>query len=182
VVVRKPRRGYTLFESIVVVAILAIVAAAVAPTIQSMYGDTPVTAASDTVKARWADAKARAASENRPYKFAVIENSGRFKIAPDSPEFWDGAGGDSGTNGLVMEDKLPRDVVFCAPGAAPAGAGAGNAAGQDQGVGGDWSSSIVFNPDGSADRDAEIAFGEAGARPVVLKLRGATGVVTTAPR
>ncbi|MCC6418973.1 MAG: prepilin-type N-terminal cleavage/methylation domain-containing protein [Gemmataceae bacterium] len=192
VVVRNPRRGFTLFESVVVLAILAIIAAVVAPTINSMYGDTPLTAAADAIKARWADAKAHAIAENRPYRFAIVQGTGQYKLAPDSPEYWDGAAtastpaapgstdGASGAGvGLVIEDKLPQGVLFRSPITDPSGAGGGLTTGGQAEGSSEWGSPIVFQPDGTADRDAEIAFAEGNGAPLVLRLRGATGVVTT---
>jgi prepilin-type N-terminal cleavage/methylation domain-containing protein len=162
--VRKHRRGFTLFESILVVVILAVAAAIVAPNVRSMYGDAPLTASADMVKGRWADARARAMAESRPYRFAIIDNTGRFRIAPDSPEFWEGGQGG-------MEDVLPQDVRFCT---------LQTATGLPQeSTGSEWACPIVFMPDGTARADAEIAFAEAGGRPLILRLQAATGAVTT---
>ncbi|MCI0463877.1 MAG: prepilin-type N-terminal cleavage/methylation domain-containing protein [Gemmataceae bacterium] len=174
---RKHRRGYTLFETILVVVILAVAAAVVAPSVRSMYGDAPLTASADMVKARWADARARAMAESRPYRFAIMDTTGRFRIAPDGPEFWEGGQGgmQASTNGtrppLVLEDVLPQDVRFCT---------LQTATGQAQeNTGSEWVCPIVFMPDGTARADAEIAFAESGGRPLILRLQSATGAVTT---
>src|SRR5438094_6737810 len=88
--VRNKRRGVTIFEMVVVLAILIVAAAVATPTLRSLSGGTPLNAAADTVKARWAEARSRAVAEGRPYRFAIMENTGKFRVAPDSPEFWDG--------------------------------------------------------------------------------------------
>src|SRR5262245_45537565 len=135
--VRKHRRGYTLFEAILVVALIGIAAAIVTPTLHSLYGDTPATAAADMVKARWAEARARAMAENRPYRFAVMENTGKLRIAPDAPEYWEG-GDSSGTDtgeALIVEDTLPKEVRFVSP--ETAASGQALAANQNQGTGGE---------------------------------------------
>jgi len=167
------------FEMIVVLAILIIAAAIATPTLRSISGSTPLNAAADTVKARWAEARARAVAEGRPYRFAVMENTGKFRVAPDSPEFWDGTdstspGGNDGTRPpLVVVDKLPQEMRFLSS--------ADAAGGQGQADGGDWSCPVVFTPDGNAQQDAQIVFGGEGVRPLVLRIRGVTGVATTSP-
>jgi len=157
------RKGYTLFELVVVLAIVAVIAAIVVPNLGSMFGDTKVTAAADMVRARWADGKSRAREEGRPYKFAVQVGTGKLRLAPDSPEFW-GGGSHGDAKALVLEDELPKDVLF--------------ASGQDNGQGGgEWSHAVIFNPDGSASDDYNISFNAQGSRPVELRLRGVTGSV-----
>jgi prepilin-type N-terminal cleavage/methylation domain-containing protein len=163
------RKGYTLFELIVVLAIIAVIAAIVVPNMGTMFGSSKVTAAADLVRARWADGKSRAQEEGRPYKFAVQIGTGKLRLAPDSPEFWGGGSGDG--KSLVLEDELPKDVLF----ASGQSAGGSNAQG-----GGEWSHAVVFLPDGTASDDYNISFNSQGVRPVELRLRGATGVVEEA--
>jgi hypothetical protein len=162
----------TLFETILVVAVILIAAAIAVPSLSSMYGDTPMTAAADKVKSRWAEAKARAAAENRPYRFALIPGTSKFRVAPDSPEFWDGANAPADGRSLVLDDKLPNDIYFATPD------DAGGFRAPSEG-GGEWSSPIVFLPDGTAREDAVIAFAEPGSRPLLLRLQGSTGAVST---
>jgi Tfp pilus assembly protein FimT len=164
-----------LFEMIVVLAILIIAAAIAVPNLGWLSGGTTLNAAADTVKARWAEARARAVADGRPYRFAVMENTGKFRVAPDSPEFWDGTATDfSSSDGsrppLVVEDNLPKEMRFL---------GSPNAAGAAQGQSHDWTCPIVFMPDGNAQQDAEIVFGGAQGKPLVLRIKGATGVSTT---
>jgi prepilin-type N-terminal cleavage/methylation domain-containing protein len=180
-VVQKSRRGVTLFESLVVLAVLVVAAAVVTPTLSSLSGRTPLSAAADAVKARWADARARAVAEGRPYRFAVMENTGKFRVAPDSPEYWGDGGAapavasDSTQPPLVVDDVLPQDIRFC-------GAASGQGDGQTgSDGGGNWSCPIVFLPDGTTQQDAQIAFGGQGCAPLVLRIRAITGAYSTSP-
>ncbi len=185
---RNIRRGATLIEMVVVTAVLVIAAAIAAPTLQSMSGSTPLSAAADTVKAAWAKARARAIADGQPYRFAVKANSGQFLVAPDSSEVWNGGaqGAAPAQTGamppLVIRDTLPGGMIFLSgsgssnasntPGASPPPA-------QPAGGSGGWTCDIVFMPDGTTQQDAEIAFGSQGGRPLVLQVRSATGAATT---
>src|SRR5438874_6921607 len=161
---------------IVVLAILIVAAAIATPSLSLLSGGPTLNAAADTVKARWAEARARAVADGRPYRFAVMENTGKFRVAPDSPEFWDGTTSDSSSDGarppLVVEDKLPQEMRFL---------GSPDAAGASQGQSNDWTCPIVFMPDGNAQQDAQIVFGGSAGRPLVLRIKAATGVATTSP-
>jgi type II secretory pathway pseudopilin PulG len=185
VVVRKSRRGASLFESLVVLALLLIAAAVVTPTLTSLSGRTPLNAAADTVKARWADARARAVAEGRPYRFAVVEGTGKYRIAPDSPEFW-GDGGSAPVNPndgspppLVVEGALDPGIRFSSADAAAQGHNGQPGASSGGGGSGGWSCPVVFLPDGTTQQDVQIAFGGAGDRPLVLRITAATGAYST---
>jgi len=148
--VRKQRQGYTLFEIVVVAAIILIAGAIAIPTISSMMGDTPVKAAADQVKSRWAEARAKAMEEGKPYRFSVID-SNKFRVGPDDD--FDGAGG--------MEDTLPRDVSFNT-----------NSDNQNSNSG---NQSVIFLPDGTASTDFNLPLNGQGSAPVTLKLNKTTG-------
>ncbi|TMQ33677.1 MAG: prepilin-type N-terminal cleavage/methylation domain-containing protein [Planctomycetota bacterium] len=90
--VRRSRQGYTLFEVVLVLALLVLLAAITYPSLDAMYGDSKVTAAGDMVRGAWAEAQARAMDEGRAYRFAVIPNQGNYRVAPDSADFWSGNG------------------------------------------------------------------------------------------
>jgi len=183
VVVASKRRGFTLFEMMLAAAVLLVAAAAVTPSLSSLWGNTPINAAADSVKARMAEARSRAIAENRPYRFDVMDNSGTMRVAPDSPEFWDGTAGDgstmtstdsnSGPAPLVVEDTLPREIRF-------AGSHTLGTDGQPEASGsGTWVCPVVFLPNGTTRQDAEIAFTESGGTQLVLKVQSTTGSITT---
>ncbi|MCX7699369.1 MAG: GspH/FimT family pseudopilin [Gemmataceae bacterium] len=166
------RRGMTLLELMLVLAIVAMLAAIAYPSIETMYGDLRVQAAADHLRGRFALARSRAIEDGRPYRFAVQSNSGVYRIAPDSAEFW-GDGGSVGSDDaafptpLQLEDTLPEDIAFQLA--------------DDRGFGtnGTWSTLVVFLPDGSCSSDRIIRLEREGNRPVEIRIRGLTGGITT---
>jgi prepilin-type N-terminal cleavage/methylation domain-containing protein len=178
---RTPRQrpAYTLLEVVLVLAVLAIVTALAYPSIDGMYGHHRLTAALDEVRAAWASGRAHSIEEGRPYRFAVVLGKGNFRLAPDSPEFWDGSGTQSSGNGpqaAVITGALPRGVSFAN---GPGGAGGANPDTVLASVApGQYQTLAVFLPDGTARDDVEIRFNVRGAAPAVLRLRSMTGVVS----
>jgi prepilin-type N-terminal cleavage/methylation domain-containing protein len=99
------RRGYTLFEVVLVMAIILIIAAMASPLVfESLYGSTKVSAAADMVRARWADCRHQAVEHGRPYRFAVVPNTGKFKIEPYDPALHQLVPDSGGPSGTVAPD------------------------------------------------------------------------------
>lgn len=180
------RRGVTLFELLLVVGILGFIAAMTVPALDIFMPDTKVKGSVDQVRAAWADARARAIEEGRPYRFAIVANTGRYRVAPDAPEYW-GQGGAPAGECLILEDGLPggvrfqtvdengnysgdgadtSDVPWTRPDQASQEAAPAPSA---------YSSPVIFLPDGTAREDVAIAFVVKGARRTTLQLRGLTG-------
>jgi len=179
--VQMRRSAYTLLEMMAAMAVVLIVAAASVPSVQGFFGSFKVNGAVDSVRGAWAQARARAIEEGRPYRFSVIPDTGYYRLAPDDSSWWSGNGAPD-QEGTMLEDSLPAGVVFRlgdSPGQAnndschnltdPPPSTAGPDA---------YSYPIVFNPDGTASQDAEIAFAMRGAPGVTLTLRRWTGAVT----
>lgn len=150
---RRTRSAYTLFELVLVLAVLVAVSAVAYPSVEAMYGNYRLTAAVDQVRSAWSTARAHAMEEGTPYRFTLQPDGGRLRVAPDGGT---APGGDAPAYSL--EQALPRGVQV-----APNGSGDGSA---------------LFLPDGTAQGDAEIIFRARGCRPVSLRLRGLTGIVT----
>jgi len=175
------RRGFTLFELILTMAIMVMVGGLAVPLMfNSLYGDTKVKAGADMVRARWADCVAQAVEESRPYRFAVIPNSGKFKIEPYNGSLQDRDTAflnpdASATNksGLVIEDKLPEGIRFGTKDQ-PA-----NTDGGTESDGGEYVTIAIFLPDGTTQDYVEITFGTKGSAQVTLRLRAFTGSATT---
>jgi Tfp pilus assembly protein FimT len=181
------RSGFTIFELVLVMVLIIIFAGLSYPTVSSMIGGFRAQAAVDQVRAVWAQARAKAMNDGLPYGFSVIGGSGNFRVAPDLTEFWSGTGNteaavEPGTKPLLLEQALAKGVIFSSaqagdrvddtmdtsstPGSADPSA---------------WSVVAVFLPDGTARSDAELVIRASGARAVLIRLRGLTGVVTTGP-
>lgn len=189
--VPRPRPAYTLMEVVLVMALMLTLGALAYPMVDSLYANSRLTAASDQIRARWSETRSRALEERRNYRFAVKDNTGKFRIAPDTQEFWpDGDPsadpGNPDQKPLVLENTLPDRVLF---GNGNAQAGGNSQAGSNPQGGGNtqpsggsagWRTVVTFLSDGTAKEDVEVTFSTRGARSVTLKLRGATGTTTTA--
>jgi len=153
------RRGFTLFELVVTLAVIAVMAGIAVPLSRHLMADTRVTAASDMVRARWTDTRAKALQEGRPYVFEVIQNSGKFKVRP----------ADQADGG--REYELPQNIHF-------------QFANGQSGGGDTYTPIVTFQSDGSAETDGDddpmVTFGDPeGGRQVNLRLRRSTGTVTS---
>ncbi len=182
----QPRAGYTLFELVLVLAILVILATLAVPSYQNAMSSMRMTESADTLRTAWATARAHAINESRPYRFAYVPNQGNYRIAPDSADFWGGSGAaqeyDPENPSYVEEQTLPKGVRFSSADAIQ------SVQGNDYGSGdtslpigsiqpSQWTTAVVFQPDGSAE-DVEVIFTATGNAPLSVKLRGLTGAVT----
>ncbi|MFO0879279.1 MAG: hypothetical protein U0840_18190 [Gemmataceae bacterium] len=169
------RAGYSLFEVILVCAVLVILASLAYPSLRGMYPYYKLQGAVDSVRAAWAQARSRAIEEGRPFRFAV-ENQGRhYRVAPDTPEAW----GSGSSDGMVIEQALPPGVTFTLNGEPAAASSL-----EEPTTQGDkksnlspdaYTPAVVFLADGTAREDVRIVFQIKGVRPTALQLRGLTG-------
>jgi len=180
---KQHRRATTLFELILVLAIIIVVAALAVPSVGAMYGHYKLNASVDTVRSAWATARARAMDENRPYRFSVQPDGRAFRVAPDDDQYWSGQApaDDPNGQGIILEQSLPAGVRFAVNGEENS---LGSNEPDDYSLdekpvqGGNWSTTVVFNPDGTAHEDVRILFSVRGSKPTALQLRGMTGDVS----
>src|SRR5262249_27782851 len=113
-IIRRQRSGFTLLEVLLVMAILVILMAVSFPSMMAMYGDSKVRGAADEVVGAWAEARARAIDDGIAYRFAVMPGKERYRIAPDSPDYWDGSKetSDDADDGKCKTGSLPSGIVF----------------------------------------------------------------------
>jgi type II secretory pathway pseudopilin PulG len=114
--VRRRRPAYTLLEMLLVMAILLLLIAVSAPSIDTMGRNMRLQTAADDVRAAWAQARARAINEGQPYRFGVITDKGNYRVAPDDPNYWSGGDppqpNDPNNPPLVLEKTLPKGITF----------------------------------------------------------------------
>jgi hypothetical protein len=153
---------------------------------RDMYADYIQTAAADAVQGAWAEARSRAINEGRPYRFAIVQGQGNYRIAPDSPEFWSGGGGmemnDPENPALDLSDVLPRGIRF--PREEGLGADVASLSGDTSlppdSISPDmWKAIVTFMPDGTAAADAEVILESRSTDPLRLRMRGLTTTTTT---
>jgi len=165
----KHRSAYTLLEMVLVLSLLVVLAAMAYPVIESMQAGPRLTAATDLIRTKLNDCRAHAIEDRRPYRFAVRDGTGDFKIAPDTTDFWDdglgGASADPDDSAWVIESSLPEKVAFSAP---------------NSGSNSDWRPLVTFLADGTAKDDVEVTLQTRGAPATTIRLRATTGAVTTA--
>jgi len=172
------RPGFSLLEVMLVCAILVFAAAMAYPSMKNLHAYYKLQGAVDSVRAIWAQARAKAIEEGRPYRFGVEDQGTNFRVAPDDDSFWGGGQGSSG--GMVMEESLPAGVRFTTggndSGSGPAEDNSITSKQQTRTVSpASFVKAAVFLPDGSARQDVRIVFRIAGVRPMAVRLRGLTG-------
>jgi prepilin-type N-terminal cleavage/methylation domain-containing protein len=160
------RKGFTLLEILLVMAILIIISAVCLPTINSMYGDTRVHGAADEIRRAWAEARSRAIENGTPYRFSVKFEKIQYRIAPDTDDFWSSAPPEGSTDSpKALSGSLPDGISFTRDTKSHFSAS------------GDWSTVAVFLPDGTCRADASVAVQDGNGSPLTVSVRGLTGTV-----
>lgn len=76
------RSGFSLFEMVLVLGILALTAALVWPSLETMYGDSQLQNASDTIRARLIAARSDAMEDGKIYLFRFTPGGANYQIVP----------------------------------------------------------------------------------------------------
>ena len=152
------RDGFTLFELVLVMAVLIAIMAISIPVIDTMFDDARRTAASDMVKARLADARSQAIKDGVAYHFKIKPDTNQFRIEAD------GVGNQTeNKSGFPREGELPNKVVFLKK---------SDFTYETDSQG--WDSVVTFLPDGTGREDATLIYGKSGIENV-LEFRAITG-------
>ena len=182
------RRGFTLLELILVLALVVILASLVYPSFSAMQAQYRVEGAADAAKAGLASARGHAIEAGQPYRFAIVPGKGNFRVAPDSPDYWGGGTPPTPAEGStappVLEDSLPRGAYFGDGGPAQEG----DTSLEPGEVSPEMYKTVaVFLPDGRARAPdgtedslptVDIPVATDGTRPLIVTLRLLTGTVT----
>jgi len=109
---RTARHGYTLVELLIVLAVIIILGAVIGLTFDGHYGNTRQKAAADGVRARMADARAKAMEQGTWYRLAINTEGTRIRLAPDGPEFASLTADDPPSlDSRVTEDQFEQGVT-----------------------------------------------------------------------
>jgi Tfp pilus assembly protein FimT len=109
---RTGRQAYTLIELIVVLALLIILGGAVVMTFDGNYSNTRQKAAADGIRARMADARAKAMEQGTWYRLAIHTDRTRIRLAPDGPDFASlPADNPPSLDSRVTEDQFEQGVT-----------------------------------------------------------------------
>jgi prepilin-type N-terminal cleavage/methylation domain-containing protein len=164
----KARRGYTLLEMMLVLALIVVVGGITFPLAGLLLDSNKVTVAQDQVRTCFVRLRNVAMAQGRYYTFKVMENTGRYKLEPDEETE---LGGGNGAAPYIVEGELPTGVIFVRDTRALMGSGAA------AGDGGAYETWAVFNPDGTSPQDALVIVGMPGHGARAIRIRGLTGAI-----
>jgi type II secretion system protein H len=181
------RRGYTLIELLLVLAIIVIAAAAVAPSMGRMARNSTLQAAAGDVRAELTRTHVQAMKTGRSYVFQYELGGRKYKVEPwigddDALESKDGDPNaafvmESPTGVPKGERSLPEGIKFALGDAAIESRGERiEQALGSSGTATTWSRPILFYPDGSS-ADAFVVIANDHEAGIRLDLRGLTGAV-----
>ncbi|HZZ82524.1 MAG TPA: prepilin-type N-terminal cleavage/methylation domain-containing protein [Gemmataceae bacterium] len=167
------RGGFTLMETVLVLAILVIATAISVPVISSMLLDSHMDAGADLVRARLADTRAKALETGVPWKIAYLPGTGIIQFAAEDSTQWDNTSDQTPQEMPdFTRDVLPKNILL-----AKNRDDIASASGQVQPSGG-WETLVIYTADGSGRDDGEVYIGAAGLMPLRMRVRGLTGAVT----
>jgi len=170
---RHARRGFTILEILVVLALLLILGAVVIPSISGVYGNTRQKVAADVVRARLADARALAMETGVSYRIAISADNTKIRVAPEGQEFASAAAG-TGAMAKAIESTLEKATAEreIDPDEPPSGADADG-----------WHTIVTFLPDGTCKEDmVTVRVLEGQFPPLRIQVRGVTGGSRTLPQ
>lgn len=189
--IKPRRRGYTLVELLLALAVLTVLAGVTLPSALRLYADTQIHEVAEQVRSQLAGTRVRAIEGGLAYQFRFEPNGRWYVSVPFEREFEGSNTNASGTGGTAgvgtftrFAGKLPSGMHFtaCCTGADSKGAQLdssvfGDLPDADEELAGvDWSPAILFYADGSA---VDGAFEVADTRGMAIRLsvRGLTGGV-----
>jgi hypothetical protein len=168
------RRGISLIEVVVVMAVLVVIGGILAPTFRTMSGDSKTKAGVDTIKGRIADARGSAVDQGRPYKLSISQDGLHVRVAPDEQAFVNMAAtadDDESSGPHIVESDMPKDVTLKI---------LDQDATENTTDEAGWIRVATFLPDGTCREDsALLEVHELGVPAVNIRIRGLTGTATT---
>ncbi len=179
------RTGLTLFEILLVLALLVVISAVTMPLLSESLSRARLQNSGELVRAAWGKARLAAMQAGEPYVFRYEPKGSRYQIVLLSATIADEVGE---VNVIPPEDeaaaeyaeadmlrlaknRLPEGIVFSAGETSSAPQMTATA----QGSAGGWSSPIMFYSDGTT-ADATVLVANASGETIRITLRGLTGI------
>ena len=197
------RHGFTLLEVMLVLGILAVFAGVTVPSVMRMFGQQKLTGSAERVRSAIASTRIRAIESGIIYQFCCETNGSRYVVVPFEPDHANSQQGGGASLLSRAAGRLPAGIVFSSinirtsntpatsgSSAAPANTmptvgshklmpgsldglpNAGDLAGAN------WSTPVLFHPDGSANADLEIMVTDPKMQHIKLRVRAFTGAVS----
>jgi type II secretion system protein H len=172
------RSAFTLFEMMLVLALVAILAAMVLPELQGPIARQRLRSAAETIRAAWNNARSDAMMTGEIHLFRYEPDSGNYAVqrwinADTSSSSGPGAGASTASDEPMM---LPDEVTFLVGNQTDVRAE--YAAAEMEGADTGSAPSVMFYPDGSTST-VELEIANKYDTRVRISMRGLTGVVTT---
>lgn len=187
------RRGFTLVEILLVLAVLAVFAGMTVPAVMRMFGQQKLTGSAERVRSAIASARIRAIESGLMYQFCCEQNGSRFVVVPYELDYANPPQGGQATGSKTLgraSGFLPKTILFSSVMVRSAGTllpATSSYKLSPQALDGlpnasdlasvNWCAPILFHPEGSANVDAEITLSDAKSQEVQLRIRAFTGAV-----
>lgn len=181
--------GFTLFEILLVLALMVVIAGLVMPAISNSLSHARLTSGGEIVRAAWGKARLAAMQAGEAYVFRYEDSGSRYQIVQLAALSAEGSADLNMLPPLTEEDeeyaeadmlrlsksRLPTEIVFAQGRVAAVPQTAGVAAtSPTMAVSGGWSQPIMFYPDGTTS-DAAVLVANADGETLRVTLRGLTG-------
>lgn len=187
------RQGYTLFEMLLVLGLIAAFVSMTIPSVMRIYSQEKLSSAAEKIRAGLATARVRAIESGLIYQFCSEVNGAHFVVAPFEPDHLNASGGNAIGNTAAMANRMGRYSGNLPKGMALSSSTGNTTATSSYKVtavsldglpnagdlaGLNWSIPILFNADGSANMDREIIVSDNHAQRIRIHVRAFTGAAT----
>jgi type II secretory pathway pseudopilin PulG len=170
------RKGYTVLEVVIVIAVLIVLGGVLVPTLSSYNGNTRQKATADLIRARIVEGRAKAMEQGAWYRLAISQDNSRIRLAPDGgvggTDFSSLTPGDpDAPDAKVVEDKLDHATAELILDPSDTRTPDGN-----------WLTIMTVGPEGICkENNTTISIKEAEFQPIFIQVRGIVGSSAIVP-